>query len=177
MTASAEIVESEPTRPIKNCYTVVPGKLLAGEYPGAKERHVAIARIRAFLEAGVSVFIDLTTDADRLEPYSDLLESASCHRFPIRDYSTPDSPAQTTAILDAIDEHIRAGRLVYVHCRGGIGRTGLIVGCWLARHGESGPAALGRLRELWKENPKSAYCDSPETREQERYIMQWDEGA
>lgn len=32
--------------------------------------------------------------------------------------------------------------MVYLHCWGGIGRTGTIVGCWLARNGFPGKAAL-----------------------------------
>ena len=87
----------------------------------------------------------------------------------------PCSPELTAAALDAIDEHMSQGRTVYVHCMGGIGRTGTIVGCWMARHGLTGQAALDRLRELWRACPKSQYSRSPESREQERYIREWKE--
>ena len=98
-------------------------------------------------------------------------------RFPIVDTSVPHSPELTAAALDAIDEYISQGQTVYVHCMGGIGRTGTIVGCWLARHGHTGQAALDRLRELWRACPKSEYNRSPERREQEWYILEWKEGA
>jgi len=52
-----------------------------------------------------------------------------------------------------------------------VGRTGVIIGCWLARHGYPGAAALARLRALWATCPKSACKASPETPEQERYIL------
>ena len=35
-----------------------------------------------------------------------------------------------------------AGRRVYVHCRAGIGRTGTVIGCYLAEQGLDGPAAV-----------------------------------
>jgi protein-tyrosine phosphatase len=79
------------------------------------------------------------------------------------------------AILKAIDDHLRQGRLVYLHCWGGIGRTGTVVGCWLSRQGFQGTAALDRLRQLWQACPKSAHRMSPETHEQEQYIVHWEE--
>ena len=106
-----------------------------------------------------------------------LLESASHQRFPIRDVSTPASIEQTSEILDTIDHHILHGEIVYLHCWGGVGRTGVIVGCWLSRHGFAGDAALGRLRVLWQECPKSTRRNSPETKEQEQYIVGWQENA
>ncbi len=81
------------------------------------------------------------------------------------------------AILDTIDRSIADDGRVYVHCWGGVGRTGVIVGCWLARHGFPGDQALVRLRELWRQCPKSRYRQSPETREQEQYILRWMEAG
>ena len=54
-----------------------------------------------------------------------------------------------TAILDAIDTSLTGGRLVYVHCWGGVGRTGTVVGCWLLRHGlATRDAVLDTLAQL-----------------------------
>lgn len=163
------------SRPIEHCYWVAPGKLLAGEYPGALDPSAAKKRIKALTDGGVAAFIDLTQERDGLEPYADLVEPAHYQRFGIRDVSVPDSPQTTIAILNAIDEHIAAGRAVYVHCWGGVGRTGVIVGCWLARHGLQHEAAIERLAELWKQCPKSKSRRSPETSKQENYIRSWSE--
>ncbi|MBN1920055.1 MAG: hypothetical protein JW892_02325, partial [Anaerolineae bacterium] len=80
-------------RPIENCYWVVPGQLLAGEYPGAMDAASACAKTSALLEAGIAAFIDLTCEEDGLLPYVHLLQGAIHQRFPIRDYSVPASPA------------------------------------------------------------------------------------
>jgi protein-tyrosine phosphatase len=162
-------------RPIINCYWVAPGKLLAGEYPRDEDAATSRAKIDPLIHSGVTAFIDLTEENEGLLPYSGLLDKATHQRFPIRDHSIPRSPAITTAILDAIDHHISQGRVVYVHCWGGVGRTGVIVGCWLSRHGHKGKAALSLLRELWQQCPKSAYLRSPETKEQEQFILKWEE--
>ncbi len=167
--------------PIKYCYWAAPEKILAGEYPRTFDEVESQEKIDALVEAGVRVFVDLTTEGDRLKPYDDLLGK---HRalgvrresFPIADVSVPGSPIYTATILDCIDAAIENGETVYIHCWGGIGRTGVIVGCWLARHGEPGQAALHELKRLWQANPKSNRPqDSPETPTQEQYILDWRE--
>lgn len=164
-------------RPIRHCYWVEPGKLLAGEYPGDKQDELAHEKISALLRSGVVTFIDLTEENEGLQPYAPLLNgAASHHRFGLRDVSVPESPEATMEVLDAIDRHIALGHLVYVHCWGGVGRTGVVVGCWLARQGLGGEKALARLRDLWRHCPKSAWRKSPETLEQEQYIVNWEAG-
>ena len=162
-------------RPIDNCYWVETGKLLAGEYPRNIDDESSRPKLARLTGAGVSVFIDLTENG-KLYPYAQWLETEIHQRFPIVDTSVPRSPELTAAALDAIDGHLEKGRTVYVHCMGGVGRTGTIIGCWLARHGRPGQAALDRVHELWSKCPKSRYRRSPERREQERYILNWEEG-
>jgi hypothetical protein len=163
------------SQPIEQCYWVVPGKFLAGEYPRDKDKSSSLLKINSLIEAGVLAFIDLTEKDEGLLPYSELIGTASHHRFPIPDVSIPESSEVTVAVLDAIDYHISHGQIVYLHCWGGVGRTGVMVGCWLARHGYEGRAALDRLHRLWQKCPKSHYRRSPETGEQERYILRWEE--
>ncbi len=169
-------------RPITYCYWVVPGKLLAGEYPRDLDEATSRAKIDALVGAGVTAFVDLTEAGEGLLPYAYLLDAHTGkgvmhERFPIRDVSTPRSQQATVATLDAIDAYLAQGRTVYVHCWGGIGRTGTIVGCWLARHGYVGEHALVRLRVLWQACPKSAWRQSPETDAQEQYVIEWNEAA
>jgi len=164
-------------RPIEQCYWVVPGRLLAGEYPRNVDEGSSREKIGALLRAGITTFVDLTEEGELL-PYSGLIGAAASHRrFPVRDAAVPESPAVAAAALDAMDRGIEGGGRVYVHCWGGVGRTGVVVGCWLARHGFPGEAALVRLRELWRQCPKSGRRPSPDTREQERYVLRWTEAG
>lgn len=168
------------TQPIENCYWVEPGRFLAGEYPRTPDEQASLAKLNALVDAGVRAFVNLTETDEGLLPYSSLLaqcnaEGVTHERFGIRDISVPRSAKHTASILNAIDRHLAAGRIVYLHCWGGVGRTGVIVGCWLARHGYPGEAALARLRELWRQCPKSASRSSPETPAQEEYVVNWRE--
>ena len=75
---------------------MIPGKLLAGEYPGALDPDEARARLRRFLAAGVTFFLDLTEKGE-LEPYVTTLQEEATNlqitvthrRMPIPDYHTP----------------------------------------------------------------------------------------
>ena len=179
--AAVEVPVENPPHPIEMCYWVIPGKLLAGEYPRTPDEQSSKEKLAALIDAGVSAFIDLTepyepaSHGEPMKPYDSLLDGLSHQQFGIRDQSIPASSELTKAALDAIDAHLAAGETVYVHCWGGVGRTGTIVGCWLARHYEPGQAALNRLQELWGKNPKSLTRCSPENAEQARYILEWNE--
>ncbi len=165
-------------KPIKNSYYIISDKFLAGEYPRDLDEESSIYKIKALITAGVRTFIDLTTKNDKLKPYDYLLKPyASLNirhlNFPIPDFSVPSSENQTIEILDSIKKYIETGAIVYLHCWGGVGRTGVIVGCWLAEHGYPGEAAISRLRDLWKECPKSNGRKAPEMKIQEEYIINW----
>jgi protein-tyrosine phosphatase len=80
------------------------------------------------------------------------------------------------ALLDALDADLASGYKVYLHCWGGIGRTGTTVGCWLVRHGLSGGQALARLNELYQTAEQSRiFPRSPETDDQVNFILGWGE--
>ena len=122
-------------RPISESYWVEPGRLLAGEYPGGYDQEQARQRIDALVKAGFNTFIDLT-QPNELSPYVNILNELSqvhhlnvrYQRFPIKDAGIP-SREQMSSILDTINAELQAGRKIYLHCWGGIGRTGT----WNAR--------------------------------------------
>ena len=171
---------SHDKRPIAESYWVEPGQFLAGEYPGHFDSEQARRRLDALIEAGFDTFIDLTKQGE-VYPYAKFLGkqaqvyrvNAQYYRFPIGDFGLP-SAAQMKAILDQIDESLDSARKVYLHCWGGIGRTGTTVGCYLVRRGLDGEGALRQLAEWWQEVPKSRiHPRSPETREQVDFVLDW----
>ena len=63
--------------------------------------------------------------------------------------------------MRAIQTHLQAmlargRRRSYVHCRAGIGRTGTVIGCYLAEQGLEGAEALRQLNQLWRQSARSA---------------------
>ncbi|MFZ5884617.1 MAG: protein-tyrosine phosphatase family protein [Chloroflexota bacterium] len=168
-------------RPISESYWVEPGRLLAGEYPAQYAVESTRQRLDALLEAGFDTFIDLTRPNETIPYDRILLEEAQLydvkverHNFPIGDFGLP-TPETMKAILDTLDAALQKGRKIYLHCWGGIGRTGTTVGCYLVRRGMSGEEALRQLAEWWQTVPKSRiHPRSPETFEQVQFIRDWE---
>ena len=165
-------------RPLANSYWVQDGHLIAGEYPGALNGQDARRRLCALLAAGVTCVVNLTEEHE-LPSYTELLaEEARALGRPIvhlresiPDFSVP-SIATMTRILDVIDHVLAEGQCVYVHCWGGIGRTGTVIGCYLVRHGLSGDAALAQIAQ-WRVGTPKADRPSPETAEQRDFVLNW----
>lgn len=106
-------------------------------------------------------------------------DALTCGRFPIPDLGICTSE-RMNEILDAIDEHLAAGRTAYVHCWGGAGRTGMVVGCWLVRHGRTGVEALAEVDRLFRTMPKATTSrmhrelGSPQTDAQRAMVRGWE---
>jgi len=165
-----------PTDP--DCYWVDEGKLLAGEYPGAMLQRETRRKLRALLAAGVRTFVDLTQDRE-LVPYDTWLDleartaglDVAYHRHPVTDLNVPTRDGMR-AILDCIDTAIAADAPVYVHCWGGIGRTGTVVCCWLMERGRTAEQALADIT-LLREGIQKRQMRSPEMEVQRLFVQAW----
>lgn len=178
-----------PPLPFPQSYWVVPGKLMAGEYPGSLLPEQAEQRLTAMVHCGIRHVINLMEDNEvnhdglPFIPYIGRMrelvaergEQVGWARYAIRDGGIPTCWLMVQ-ILDEIDQAIAAGRPVYVHCWGGKGRTGTVVGCYLMRNRLAAPETvldcITRLRENIR--PRQA---SPETEEQCAFVRLWREAA
>lgn len=162
-------------RPLKQSYQVSE-HLWAGEYPGDKNGECAKDKLNRMMQFGVRCFFDLTEEGE-LIPYKDLLPSyVSYTRFPIRDVSVPQSIEDVRQLVKTILQNADGTHgEVYVHCWGGVGRTGTIIACLIAEEMESPTLekVLGELRKRFAMMPKSAYRQTPETQEQEQFVQQY----
>jgi len=170
----------------KRSYWAVPGKLLAGCYPGDPDPAEAREKLQALVDCNVGFIINLmfadevNSAGQRFADYRPAIEKIACEagrvvclaQMPIRDNKIP-TPEHMRKILDLIDSAIAAGEVVFVHCWGGKGRTGTVVGCYLARHGlATGEAALQRLNELAKTSSYN-FGYVPQTLAQCAFVRNW----
>ena len=135
-------------------------------------------RLNSLLESGTTSFLDLTVEGE-LPPYSQLIELMNSDlkiikykRMPIQDMSTPEK-TEMEEILNYIDQEISAGEKIYVHCLRGLGRTGIVIGCYLVRHGETGEKAIKKIASLRKNLP-NRWLQSPQTDMQKEFVINWE---
>lgn len=172
--------------PFDRSYWVEDGRLLAGFYPGGTSTAQTSEKLGQLLDAGIRSFINLTeegesgTVAGLLRSYQaalrDLAEERDLDvaytRIPVRDLDVPTFKTMDL-ILGVIDCSISNGQPVYVHCLGGIGRTGTVVGCHLKRkHGLSGEEVLRRIEAL-RTRDAHAHKPSPERPCQVEMLMNY----
>jgi ADP-ribosylglycohydrolase len=163
-----------PAAPLPNSYWVIPGKLLAGEYPAGRGAAETKSRLEKLLHAGIDCFVDLTAPEERTS-YREILPKGVHHvRKPIRDHGLPEESAHMAEILATIEHALAAQRCVYVHCRAGIGRTGMVIACLLIERGRRPDDALDEVNRLWQRCARSREWPSvPETDEQTEYVRGW----
>jgi len=167
---------------IPDSYCVVDGLFFAGEYPSSIDESRAPEKVQGLVDAGIRRVIDLTEEGEHgLRPYAPLLKDTAARRGvevrhvrrSIPDLGTP-AAEEMARILDEIDDAIAAEEPVYLHCFGGIGRTGTVVGCHLVRHGRAGKEAIRQIAR-WREGTPDAYKASPEMPEQLLMVFNWEE--
>ena len=163
-------------RPLHQSYEVWGnGIIYAGEYPGDKNGELAKHKIERMHHFGIRHFIDLTEEGE-LRPYNHLLPSDTTYtRFPIVDCGAPKSVESVQRLLLRIEELKKMDGYVYVHCWGGVGRTGAIIACYLSQNWKEVDMnhTLEVLRRNFSEMPKSAYRKTPETKDQIDFINQF----
>ncbi len=168
--------------PILNSYWVIPGRFLAGPYPLTSRDAEERQHFRLLLQSGIHTFINLTEPGEyNLPLYHSFLEEEGksvspsiqlYHRnFPIHDRSIPTIKVMQK-ILELVEATLADGSNLYLHCIGGRGRTGTVVGCYLVNHGYEGHAALDQI-QAWRKNLPAGDYPSPETEDQVNMVLKW----
>jgi protein-tyrosine phosphatase len=118
---------------------------------------------------GIDAVVSLLTDEEEQE--LGLVNEASEAQkhdldflsYPIPDRGIPSNPLTLSNLLETIHRDLQQGKSVLVHCRQGIGRTGLVAASLLVREGMEPESAIQKVSKM-----RGVHV--PETPEQEDCI-------
>ena len=146
------------------------GKLAIFAHPRGGES--LLNEIRALKEEGLEVIVSLLTKEED-EEINLLEEREVCEelelqfiQFPINDVSVPASSAATLELVNRLDEFLSKGRNVGIHCRAGVGRSGMIAAGLLMMRGLSPEKALEQVS-----NARGVIV--PQTDEQREWLVEF----
>ena len=149
--------------------TLLPGKNGPGFFQDYdRDLPTDAATLREF---GVTDLVVLVEDHELQQfQVTDIIEVMASNgidviRYPIVDVSIPTDLVSFASLIDRIEALIRDGHFVTVVCRGGLGRTGTVVGCLLRQNGLDGEAAIVLTRD--------SRHDTIETDAQALFVESW----
>jgi len=151
--------------------------LYGGEYPGAALPQTHHQKVQELTALGITSSLCLmqSSEFNYFLPYvskvDKLKQDFNFFNYPIVDMGIPDNALMKT-ILDKIDALIAKEEHIYVHCAGGHGRTGTVIGCWLKRHFFQNEEIYQKLMD-WRKQTLFGDEPSPQTRHQLMMIKQW----
>lgn len=126
--------------------------------------------IRAFKEMGVDTIVSFLTPWEesalglKFEKYLCKENDIEFLSFPIEDYSVPDSVSEALQFFSKLYESLRQYKSIALHCRAGIGRSGLAAASLLVKSGMSAESAFKLVSE-------ARGLNVPDTREQREWVM------
>ena len=128
--------------------TLAPGKKIHGQWN--RDLDCDLERLREHLRVDVLVSLLEPQEYDLLDlaalPARAVAHGLERLSLPIPDGSVPESLSSVRALVGAIVAALTAGRTVVIHCRGGLGRSGLLAACCLVARGGEPSDAIAAVR-------------------------------
>ena len=128
--------------------------------------------LAAWRREGITTVVSLLTPEEEQELGLEREAAQSRHQgirflsLPVADRQVPQSESEMQALVQDVDQILSSSGNVLVHCRQGIGRSGLLAACLLMHRGENPQTAMQNLSKL-------RGTSVPETREQQRWLEEY----
>lgn len=146
--------------PTKRSNWVIPGVLLAGDRSSVDSEE----GVKAILKAGIRTFVCLQTRqetkaaVDYKKRAKALCDGVLFHEQPIPDQEVIEDELVDMLISELI-KRLEDGEILYVHCRGGHGRTGTVCALLLARlYGLTAVEAMQRVQLYHDTRVQPVFC-------------------
>lgn len=125
--------------------------------------------IRSLQSESVDILVSLLTREEvvhldlKTEPALCATHGIEFRSFPIPDHSTPASYEDVADFAIKLEQEMRAGKAIAIHCYAGIGRSSLMAACVLAVQGMPIERAFNQIRDV-------RGCNVPEMQAQREWV-------
>ena len=152
------------------CSYFIDDKALFGSYPN--NEHV----YKELVDCGVKYFVDLTTSKEKIK--LNVYECDEYINYEIKDRWVPENLYNFVLFIHKISkiiEELDEGEKMYIHCKGGHGRCGLVVSCLLCYMYKYSSAKSLELTNMYHNNRKVMnekwrIIGSPQTDKQKDFV-------
>ena len=155
----------------------VDDRVWAGEYPVWEYDGVAGKKeLDMFLDFGIDCFFDLTEKGEMPQYECFLPVNAKRYTMPIPNGCVPASVRRLVDEFKRMDEMLsgNSGKRIYIHCKGGVGRTGTVVACYFVYFkGLPADEAIAEMRRRYAYHGRSAWMSAPETKGQCDFVAEF----
>lgn len=114
------------------------GDWLEGELQGWQNS--GVNTVLSLFTSGEEQDLDLTAESRVAKR-----EGLKFLSLPIPDRQVPSSPSEVAPVLDGLDAELASGKNAVIHCRQGVGRSGMMAACLLVMRGKDPASAVGEL--------------------------------
>lgn len=153
------------------CSDMYGGVGFFGGYPNEEE-------FRELLRAKVTTFVDLTTPREKrnLAFVYSVPDERTYLSFPVLDNQVPKNRRLFLALVHDVAHRLQKGEKVYMHCRGGHGRSGILVAsllCYLHNIQPSQAIQRATLYHSRRPNLKAKWKDTscPQMHRQQKFVL------
>ena len=168
---------SLPPNPTPNANYLVSEQIMFGWYPGSPDDNSPTSNsIEAILKTERDVFVNVTSVPERscyTNYVPNVLQSVPNPIFlyyPINDSQIPEDMDSFRKFIALLHVLIKSEKKLYVHCRGGHGRSAIVCACLLIDMGYSTDEALRLISEAHKTRTYIPDYPCPQTPQQADFI-------
>ena len=167
------------SNPTPNCNYLLDDRIMFGWYPWSTSTGPFSNNIEDILKTGRTVFVNLTSISERCSFFNyiplvvEKVNAPIFIHYPIEDQGLPSDIDSYIKLITLLHSLVIKGDKLYIHCRGGHGRSGIVAACLLIHMGYDNNEALDLISKAHKTRSYIPDYPCPQTKEQVQFVSQY----
>jgi len=165
--------------PTPNCNYLLDDRIMFGWYPGPDNKGNHSNSIHDILATGRTVFVNLTTHSEKTSLYNyipaviDKISDPIFIHYSMDDGGLPVDYNSYKSLIKHLTYLVEQNNKIYIHCRGGHGRSGIVAACLLIHMGYNNNEALTMVSNAHKTRLYIPDYPCPQTPEQVEFVKNY----